>query len=117
MHANADAQEDQLEVKEELEVIELSRELFLPPGGGLTALPLNPSGDEIVTTDKSTEEAAGALRPPAVVLAQLRASELGCRWLMECWEELRKSLERDGWKAPERFRFFRLIGIIPKMNT
>ena len=114
MHANADAQEDQLEVKEELEVIELSRELFLPPGGGLTALPLNPSGDEIVTTDKSTKEAAGALRPPAVVLAQLRASDLGCRWLMECWEELRKSLERDGWKAPERFRFFRLIGIHPQ---
>src|SRR5262249_23755625 len=66
------------------------------------------------TADSPAREEAPSGRPPAIVLAHLRASELGCRWLVQCFEELRKSLECDGWNAPERFRFFRLIGIHPQ---
>ena len=48
---------------------------------------------------------------PAVVVARLEESALGCRWLLDRWVEFRLRVERrDTWLPPEVYRFVRLLG-------
>ena len=47
------------------------------------------------------------------MIMQLMRTGLGCWWLLELWSELRASFENHGWRAPERFRAFRLLAIHP----
>ncbi len=51
---------------------------------------------------------------PALVVGRLETSGPGCEWLRARWNELGELLE-DGlcWRAPDRFRAFRLLGIHP----
>ena len=48
---------------------------------------------------------------PALLVLGLEASEIGCRWLLDRWNELRAVIDDEGsaWQAPERFKAIRLL--------
>ncbi len=94
------------------EVTQLSQVLFKPALGRTAAHPFaTQSGDSASAVTTGGRERGDH---PAVVVGRLEGSGAGCRWLRERWQELGALLE-DGlkWRAPERFRVFRLLGIHP----
>jgi hypothetical protein len=51
---------------------------------------------------------------PALLVRQLESTENGCRWLLQCWEELRARLEPGKfWQSQDRFKAIRLLGRQP----
>jgi hypothetical protein len=95
------------------DVIELTQTLFRPPLGRPAAHPFAEQRG-----DSPNALSAGVLFErgdhPALVVGRLEASAPGCLWVRARWNELGALLE-DGlnWRAPERFRAFRLLGIHP----
>jgi hypothetical protein len=111
LRLRADSHADDEATRVEQEVIELANLLFRAPHGRPAALPC-----ALTLTDQADGNAsrAGTIdieELPAKVISRMMATGLGCRWLLELWSELRISLENAGWKTPERFRAFRLLGI------
>ncbi len=97
----------------EQEVRELTQMLFRPPVGRTAAHPYaEQQGGTPV--EVRTDVVSNGRDHPALVVGRLEGSALGCDWLRARWEELGALLE-DGlnWRAPERFRVFRLLGIHP----
>jgi hypothetical protein len=45
------------------------------------------------------------------LVLSLTASEVGCRWLLDRWNELAVIQDGLAWQAPERFKLFRLMGM------
>jgi hypothetical protein len=112
----ADSHADDEANRVEQEVSGLVNLLFRAPHGRPAALPCaltltdQPAGEDTRAGTIDIEEL------PAKLISRMMATDLGCRWLLELWSELRISLEKAGWKTPERFRAFRLMGIHPS-NT
>jgi hypothetical protein len=51
---------------------------------------------------------------PTKLLSELKSTEVGCRYLLDHWEELRAHLESGGfWVAGDRLRAIRMIGHQP----
>ena len=51
---------------------------------------------------------------PAKIVGELKASAVGCCFLLECWGELREHLESGGiWLAPDLLKATRLLGRQP----
>ena len=95
------------------EVTTLVQTLLKTPGGRPAVLPfLAREGEERVAA--GLEPATFDFRDhPAQVLGKIEASGMGCRMLVELWNQLRTALEGPlgCWRAPERFRAFRLMGV------
>jgi hypothetical protein len=97
------------------EVTGLVRQLLRAPSGRPAALPC--------TSVPGEDPARGtACRPvelgdhPTDLISALLKSGPGCRMLLDLWAELEASLEKDGWRVPERFRAFRLLGMHPSTS-
>ncbi len=106
---------DEKRIREERESMELALRLFRLPGGGQSG-----KGDTHGNSEQQ-EGLAGlcgtagrddAAHPAQLVLG-LEASESGCSWLLDRWNELKAVIEdeRLAWQAPERFKAIRLLGI------
>src|SRR5262249_9765552 len=107
LKAFSHAEDEKTRVGEEVDG--LIRRLLRAPQGRPTAFPCAMgSGDDGDGTSSSGATIDEADRP-AKLIAQITASELGCRGLLAMWDELRASLDQDGWRLPERFRAFRLL--------
>jgi hypothetical protein len=94
----------------ELEVAGYSQILFRAPYGRPVACPTAelPEGEAGKTWQGNFE----AADHPALIVKRMEDSGLGCLWLLARWDELRAMVEMGaGWRAPERFRAFRLLGI------
>ncbi len=50
---------------------------------------------------------------PARLLLHLESSAMGCAWLLDQWDGLRRTLESGDWQPPDRFRAIRLLGRQP----
>ena len=51
---------------------------------------------------------------PARLLLHLESSSMGCAWLLDRWDDLRRILDSgDDWQPPDRFRAIRLLGRQP----
>jgi hypothetical protein len=103
-------------LRTERETCQLERALFRPPFGRTAALPAGAAGAQ---NDNPEGDGRPDLKPnivdhPRDIVCRMQESALGCASLLVLWSELRTRLRKDGWKAPERFRFFRLLGIHPK---
>ncbi len=97
----------------EREVCELAQVLFRPLPGRAAAHPYaEQQGGP--PAEVRTEVARDGRDHPALVVGRLESSAPGCEWLRTRWNELGELLE-DGlcWRAPDRFRAFRLLGIHP----
>jgi hypothetical protein len=48
---------------------------------------------------------------PALLVLGLEATEIGCRWLMDRWKELKAIIDdqESAWNVPERFKAIRLL--------
>ena len=94
----------------ELEVAGYSQILFRAPYGRPVACPTAelPEGEAAKTWQGNFE----AADHPSLIVKRMEDSGLGCLWLFTRWDELRAMVEMGpGWRAPERFRAFRLLGI------
>ena len=95
------------------EVAALARRLLLPPGGNSPAFPCDQkTGDDSEGGFKNGGAIAFADHPREIV-RELMTTVLGCECLLELWSELDLALDEEGWRMPERFREFRLMGIHP----
>ena len=64
--------------------------------------------------ESASPATSGSIEHPMRIIARLHATLAGCEWLEGRWQELKETLEqRFAWRAPERFRLFRLLGIQP----
>jgi hypothetical protein len=105
------AEDEKTRVGEEVDG--LIRRLLRAPQGRPTAYP-RATGSEDDAADTSASGATiDEADHPATLIGQIIASELGCRRLLAMWDELRASLDQDGWRSPQRFRAFRLLGFHP----
>jgi hypothetical protein len=107
----ADSYREDKESQEEDEADGLVRRLLAPPHGRPTALPCHSGHDHEPAGDSKSAGTVSAGDHPSDVISRLLKTGSGCWWLLELWSDLRASLEKDGWRAPERFRAFRLLGI------
>jgi hypothetical protein len=94
----------------ELEVTGLGLELLRAPQGQAAVCPFAE-----LTSDRKEGEREGILEEidhPVRLVLRLSYTLPGCEWLLGRWQELKETLEqRLDWRAPERFRLFRLLGI------
>jgi hypothetical protein len=93
-----------------LEVGTLVQKLLKPLAGRTAVFPFDARAAEGEDEGLATPELG---EHPAQVVAKMEATGAGCRMLLQLWEELHERLGRPGgyWRAPERFRAFRLLGI------
>ena len=118
--SNADAYADEKANQVSKDVAALVQRLMQPPNGGSVALPCESriEGDPDEGMKKSGANGSGD--HPREIVRELTRTLLGCERLLEFWNDLATSLDEDGWRLPERFRAFRLLGIHPSdiyMNT
>jgi hypothetical protein len=105
---------DEKRNREDRESMELALRLFRSPGGGHADKGDNPGNSEqerdlrgaslLVERDEADH--------PALLVLGLEASESGCRWLLDRWNELKTVMESErlgSWQAPERFKAIRLL--------
>jgi hypothetical protein len=103
---------DEQQNREERESMELALRLFRLPGGGQAGAQ---------GTCQKQDGPAGVCLPgerddaghPALLVLGLEASEIGCRWLLDRWNELKAVIDDEGtaWQAPERFKAIRLLSL------
>jgi hypothetical protein len=94
------------------EVAELARRLFWDPRGPIALYPHEPQF--LTVTRISWPDRVEDPLNPARIVNRLESLEVGCRWLLDRWGEL-KTLLDDGrrWQAPDRLRAVRLLGHQP----
>jgi hypothetical protein len=100
-----------LEEAETDEVEDHGRRLFWDPRGPIALYPHRRSFR--VTRISSPDSVEDPLNPARIV-NRLEHLAAGCRWLIDCWAELRNLLE-DGlkWQAPDRLKAIRMLGRQP----
>ena len=101
---------DEKQNREERESMELALRLFRLPGGGQAGAQGASQKQEGLPGDCLPEERDDADHPALLVLG-LEASEMGCRWLLDRWSELKAVIDDEGpaWQTPERFKAIRLL--------
>ncbi len=110
LHAEHSVEDERKRINDE--VNEQGSALLRNPKGRAAA---SPSGELASRHQESASSAtSGSIEHPMRIIARLHASLAGCDWLAGRWQELKETLEqRFTWRAPERFRLFRLLGIQP----
>jgi hypothetical protein len=103
------SEEDELE-----EVRVLGKRLFFDPSG---AMPLSSDRVDRQGVGKHKTSFSGkSVEPddPVALLKALEATEKGCFWLFERWEELRARLAPGKhWRSSDKFKAIRLLGAQP----
>ena len=87
---------DEKQNREERESMELALRLFRLPSGGQAGAQGACQKQEGLPGDCLPEERDDADHPALLVLG-LEASEMGCRWLLDRWSELKAVIDDEGW--------------------
>jgi hypothetical protein len=97
---------------DDVAVHQLGQRLFFDPGGPTSMYGNRPQAGPGPRTSWSGQ--APDPDDPRLLVHSLETSEAGCRWLRDCWEELRAQLEPGKfWQSYDRFRATRLLGYQP----
>jgi hypothetical protein len=102
---------DEKRNREERESMELALRLFRLPGGGGQAGAQGASQTQDGLAGDCLPEEGDDADHPALLVLGLEASEMGCRWLLDRWSELKAVIDDEGpaWQTPERFKAIRLL--------
>ncbi len=109
---HAEHSDDDERKRIENEVNEQGSALFRNPKGRTAVSPPRESASR--AKEGASSATSGSIEHPMRIIARLHASLAGCEWLAGRWQELKETVEQGfSWRAPERFRLFRLLGIQP----
>jgi hypothetical protein len=110
LKAETRAQDDRQ--RREMEVTEIGLELLRTPMGQAAVSPFAELTSDAKEGERRGKADDGDHDHPARLVLRLSSNLAGCQWLLGRWQELKEILENGlNWRAPERFRLLRLLGI------